>query len=125
MARYAINAFIVCLRYLLNVLTHALGKCFDKMQDQFLCVLTALPQGRNQNRKDVQPLRKITAEFAPPDHLCQVAMCRRNQTVVNPMRVTASHPFKLLLLQHTQRLGLKCQRNVSYFIQEQLARRSL
>src|SRR5262245_12779281 len=46
-------------------------------------------------------------------------MRRRNQTYVDAMRHAASQAFEFLLLQHAQELRLQCQRDISYFIQEQ------
>ena len=52
-----------CRGYLFNKFPHPSSKYFDEMQDQLAYILSALSQGRNQDRKHIQPVIKITAEF--------------------------------------------------------------
>ena len=89
-----------------NVLPHAPGEYLDEMRDQLSYVLPALTQGRNHDRKYVQPIIEITAEFIPCHHLGQIAMCGGNQTHVDVMRPAAAQALELLFLQDAQKFRL-------------------
>jgi hypothetical protein len=88
------------------MLTHALGKNLNKMRDQWLYVLSAFSHGWNQDRENIQPIIKITAELIPTDHLCEIAMCGCNQADVDLMGPAASKPLELLFLQNPEQLWL-------------------
>src|SRR5580704_5680585 len=91
------------------------------MKNQLAYVLPALSQRRNHDRKHVQPIVKITAEFITCNHLCQIAMGGGNQTHVDVMRAAAAQAFELLFLQNAQKFRLQCQWQVPDFVQEQSA----
>jgi hypothetical protein len=55
--------------YLLNPLPHAPGEYLYEVQDKLTYVIPALPQGRYEDRKYVQPIVKIAAEFVACDHV--------------------------------------------------------
>jgi hypothetical protein len=110
-----------CLGYLFNVFPHPPGKYINEMKDQLAYVLSAVPQRRNQDRENVQPIIKITAEFITCNHLCQIAMGGDNQTHVDVMRAAAAQALKLLLLQNAQKFRLQRQWQVPNFVQEESA----
>src|SRR5262249_21760830 len=87
-----------CLWYLLNPLPHAPGEYLYEVQDQLAYVNPALAQGRHEDRKYVQPIVKITAEFVACDHLGQVSMSGGYKTDVYAMCTTASQSLELLFL---------------------------
>src|SRR6185437_1757070 len=87
-----------CFWYLLNPLPHAPGEYLYEVQDQLRYVIPALPQGRYEDRKYVQPIVEIAAEFVACDHIGQVAMSRSHQTDVDAMCTAASQSLELLFL---------------------------
>jgi hypothetical protein len=91
---------------LFNVLPHAPREHFDEMQDQLSYVLSALPQGWNQDRKYVQPIVKIAAEFIPCDHVNHTAMSGGDQSHVDVMGAAAAQPLELLFLQNAHKFRL-------------------
>src|SRR5258708_22502726 len=58
-------------------------------------------------------------EFAVTDHLPQVSIARRDDTNIDPRGTGAAHSLELALLEHSKKLGLKLQRHVSNFVEEQ------
>jgi hypothetical protein len=82
------------------MLPHPLGEYLDEMRDQEWYILSALPKGRNQDRKDVQTIVKITAKFIPSNHLGQIAMGGGNQAHVDVMRAATAQALELLFLQN-------------------------
>src|SRR5262249_188602 len=105
-----------------NSLAHAPPKCLNEMQDQLAYVLSALSQGRNQDRKYVQPIVKITAEFVTSNHFGQIAMGSGGYAPVDVMRTSAAQALELLFLQDAQKLRLQGQWQVSNFVQKKSAR---
>src|SRR4029077_18265200 len=76
---------------------------------------------RNHDRKNVQPIVKITAEFITCNHLGQIAMSGGNQTHVDVMRAAAAKAFELLFLQNAQEFRLYGQRQVPNFVKKKSA----
>jgi hypothetical protein len=103
------------------VLPHATRGHLDEIRNQFSYILSALPQGRNQDRKYVQPIVKITAEFIPCDHVIHIAMSGGDQSHVDVMRAAAAQALELLFLQNAQKLRLQGQRQVPDFVQKESA----
>src|SRR5258708_26018579 len=58
-------------------------------------------------------------EFAVTDHLPQVSIARRDDTNIDPRGTGAAHSLELAFLEHSKKLGLKLQRHVSNFVEEQ------
>src|SRR5260370_31649667 len=63
-----------CFWYLLNFLPHTPREYIYEMQDKLTYVIPTFPQGRYENRKYIQPIVKIAAEFGAGDHVSQIAM---------------------------------------------------
>ena len=80
---------------MLNSLPYAPGEYFYEVQEQLRYVIPALPEGRYEDRKYVQPIVKIAAEFVACDHVGQVAVSGGHKTNVDAMCATASQSRSL------------------------------
>jgi hypothetical protein len=87
-----------CFGYLINPLPHAPGEYLYEVKDQLMYVIPALPQGRYKDRKYVQPIVKIAAEFVACNHVGQVAMSGGHKANVDAMCTAASQSLELLFL---------------------------
>src|SRR5690606_32947013 len=81
----------------------------------------ALAEWRHLNRKNVQAIKKIFAEFALGDRRRQVAVRGGDDADVARARLVAAHAFERAFLQYAQQLDLHRQAHVANFIQEQCA----
>ena len=61
-------------------------------------VLGALPQRRHANRKNIQPVKQILAEFLFIDHRPEVAIGGRDQTRIAANGAGSAQAFKLAFL---------------------------
>ena len=68
------------------------------MQDKLTYVILALPQRRDMDRKYVQPIVKIAAEFIARDQVGQIAMSSGYKTDIDAMCSAAAQSLKLLFL---------------------------
>src|SRR5260370_13239061 len=84
-------------------------------------VLAPFAQRRQMQRKHVQAVEQITAEFFFFDGTNQIAIGGGDQPHVHPDRLRASQALELLILQNAQQLGLQLQRDVSYLVEQQSA----
>src|SRR4029077_11744577 len=100
---------------------HPPGEYLGEMKGQLADVLPALSQGRNHDRKNVQPIVKITAKLITCNHLCQITMGGGDQPHVDVMRASATQALELLFLQHPQKFWLQGQRQVADFVQKESA----
>src|SRR5215510_391875 len=96
-----------CFWYLLNSLAHAPRKYLYEVQDKLRYVIPAFPKGRYEDRKYVQPVVKIVAEFVACDHLGEVAMSGGHKTDVYAMCAGATQSLELLFLQNAQKFRLQ------------------
>ena len=87
----------------------ALAGLLDEGVDQARDVRTALPQGRQRDRQDVQPVVQVLAERPRDDQALQALIGRRDDPYVDPDHLLSPYPVELLLFQDTQkpRLGLE------------------
>src|SRR5260370_36234450 len=92
-----------CFWYLINFLPHASRDYTYEMQDELTYVIPTFPQGRYENRKYIQPIVKIAAEFGARDHMGQIAMSGGHEADVDAMRTAASQSLEFLLLQNAQK----------------------
>src|SRR4029077_16285897 len=74
---------------------------------------------RKINRKNIQAVIQIFAEFAVANHLLQVLVGCSNHANIDSRCTRAAHGLKLALLEHAEQLGLKLQWHVSHFLEEQ------
>ena len=81
-------------------------------------VCFTLPQGRNFNFNDVQPIKKIFAKIAADDFLFQGFIgCRDNPHVDNDIFI-AAYRLKYLFLNRPQQFNLNGETQFADFIQE-------
>ena len=95
----------------------ALQEGFGQIGD----VSRPLPQGRDVNGEDAQPVEQVLAE-APFGHgLPQVLMGGGQQPYIHPPGLLAAQGIDLALLDGAQQLGLEVQGQVADLVQEQRA----
>src|SRR5271165_7284208 len=70
------------------------------------------------NRKYVQSIKEVLAEFAFANHCGKILVCRGDDSHIDMDRLGAPQTLKLLLLNGTQQLGLQFQADVTDFIEE-------
>src|SRR5258708_17539314 len=62
---------------------------------------------------------EIHGELGGTVQLAQVSIARRDDTNIDPRGTGAAHSLELAFLEHSKKLGLKLQRHVSNFVEEQ------
>jgi hypothetical protein len=82
-------------------------------------VLAALPQRRDVNGHDVEPIVEVRAKAPVGDVLGQVAVGRGHHAHVDLEDVRAAHALDLALLQHAQQLGLHGRGHVADLVEEE------
>src|SRR5262245_6780767 len=85
--------------YRIDLAVHPQRVFADEMANQARNVVGAFAQWRNVNRKNVQPVEEIAAEFSRLHHRAEISICCGNQTNVNLSRSCAAEPFEFSLLQ--------------------------
>src|SRR5262249_39779766 len=90
----------------------------DEMRNQRRYVLAAFSQSWQQDRKHVETVVQVTAEFVARNHLIQISVRRRHHANINAMCPAAAETLKFLFLKNAQQLRLQCQRQISNFIEE-------
>ncbi|KFB70942.1 MAG: hypothetical protein AW09_003941 [Candidatus Accumulibacter phosphatis] len=99
--------------------TGAAAVCSQKMTRQGSDILTALPQGRDHQWKDVEPIEQILAKQAPRHAVGDVPIGGGNDTQIEAYRLAAPHPLDFTLLENAQQLGLQSQRHFGDFVEQQ------
>src|ERR1700678_2901488 len=84
-------------------------------------VAGVLPQGRQNDLKNVQPVIKILTEQALPYAVLEVHICCGDDADIETDPFVATQPLNLLLLQNTQQFCLHGKRHIAYFIEENRA----
>ena len=84
-------------------------------------VLEPLPQRRQPQRHDIQPIEQILAEQALIDLLLQVAIGGGDDADVGPDRRAAADCRVFALLQHAQQPRLRFHRHVADLVEKQRA----
>src|ERR1017187_296883 len=79
----------------------------------------ALAERRQVDGNDVEAVEEVLAELAGLHHALEVAVRGRHDAHVNGHRLRAAHTLDLLLLQGTQDLPLKGQREVADLVEEE------
>ena len=99
---------------------HALGLAdlLQKMIGQRRYILPTVPQRRNVNRHDVQPVIEVFPELAVFNSVFQFRVRRRDHPNIQFHRLPAAQPLPLPLLQHPQQLGLNFKRQIPDLVQE-------
>ncbi len=73
------------------------------------------------NGKDVEAVVKVAAECALGDELCEIAVGGGDDADVNALCAIAAEALELLLLQNAEEFGLKVERKVGDFVEEESA----
>src|SRR5207253_3689410 len=94
-------------------------KLLHEVADERRDVLRAIPQRRERDREDVQPVVEVVAEGPGRHHLREISVGRRDESDVDSFGARAAEPFELLLLEHAQQLRLELERNVADFVEEE------
>src|SRR4051794_21220031 len=81
-------------------------------------VLAALAKRRQMNRKHVQAVKKILAEFSDFNHRQWIAIRRGNNADVDVYQLGSADAEKALLLNEAQELGLKSDVHLRDFVEE-------
>src|SRR6266850_2439411 len=100
---------------------HGRGKLLNEVFHELGDIRFPLAQRCQVNRKSVQPIIQIFAEFTVPNHLLQVLVRRSNDANIDSSGTRAANGLKFTLLENAEQLGLKLQWHVSNFIEEQSA----
>ena len=82
-------------------------------------VFTPLAQRRERDREDIEPVVEIVPEAVLPNFLGEVAIGGRDDTHVDVHRPRAAQSLELPFLKDAQQLGLKLNRQITHFVEEQ------
>src|SRR5205085_10801250 len=81
-------------------------------------VLAPLPEWWNMQRKNMQPIVKIRAEFALLHHCFRIPVGGGYQAGIGPDCATAADALELLVLNCPQQLRLEFQRHLADLVKE-------
>src|SRR5260370_10270321 len=98
---------------------HGGGKLFDEVPHKLGNISFPFPERWQRKRENTQPIVQILSEFAATDHLAQVSIARHDDTNIDPRGADAAYSLELAFLEYAKKLGLKLQRHVSNFVEEQ------
>ena len=90
----------------MDVPFHAAAENLDEVLHKSWNIFPAFAEGRQRDRKDVEPVIEVTAEFVPRHHFPQISIRGSDQPHVHLMGAPATQPLELLFLQHTQQFRL-------------------
>jgi hypothetical protein len=77
-----------------------------------------MAQRGNLDRRNVNPVVKITAESPFSNHLKYIPVRNGHQAKIHAHGCATAEPFEFLLLEEPQQLGLQLQGNVSHFVEK-------
>ena len=97
------------------------GEPGDEMPLQQRQILLALRQARHLDLHHRKPVIQILAKMFFGDGGAQIVIGGRDHAHIHLARGQRSHALHFLVLQHAQQLGLRRQRHVADFVQEQRA----
>src|SRR5258707_2046686 len=98
---------------------HGCGKLFEEVPNKLRDISLPFADRRQLKREKIQPVVQILSEFAVADHLPQVSIARHDDTNIDPRGADAAYGLELAFLECAKKLGLKLQRRVSNFVEEQ------
>src|ERR1700722_13475696 len=98
---------------------HGRSELFNEVLDELPDVLFPFAQRRQGNRKSIQPIVKIFPELTVANHLPQVPVGSDNDADIHLRGTCAADGLEFAFLEYAQQLGLKFQRHISNFIEEQ------
>ena len=89
------------------------------MRDEARKVFTALAERWNPNREDLQTVEQILAKASGDGLVLEILVGRREHAHVGADRLVTAQALEFLLLQQPQQLGLRAQRHVADFVEEE------
>ena len=95
--------------------------CSAKVAASRLDIVPALAQRRQLDRKNVEPVIKILAEFSFLRRLLQIPVGGGDHADIDFLRPRAAHGLKLPFLKHAQQLHLKLHRQLADFVEKDRA----
>src|SRR6266513_3904663 len=102
----------------LDARLHPLGEFLSKVSNQQGNIFRAVPEGRDGNRKDFEPVIQIAAKLLFLHHPTEIAVGRGDDADIDMNRPSAAQTFELLLLEHSEQLDLQFQRNFPHLVEE-------
>ena len=93
----------------------------EKLRGQRYDVLPTFPQRRNVDMDDVKPVIQVAPERPLLYHVPQIPVRRSNKTDIDMDRPGSADTLYFLILYDPQQLGLGCQAQLSYFIEQENA----
>ena len=82
-------------------------------------VIFSLPERRNMDRHDIQPVIQVLPKAFLLHHLFQVAVSSGDHSDVHLYGFVAAHADERAVLQHMEQFGLHIQRQLADLIQKQ------
>src|SRR5436190_24188320 len=82
-------------------------------------ILGSIAQRRSCDWKDVEPIVEVAAISLLIYHLRKVPVCSDYNTHIHSSSAATAEPFELFLLQHSEQLGLQCNRDLAYLVQKE------
>ena len=104
-----------------DVLSLFRGEAGDEAADELGHVLEAFAQGGHPDGEDVEPVIEVLAEAPLLHEADQILVGRRDQPEVDLDRVLGADGIDLALLQRTQQLHLRIERELADLVKEQRA----
>ena len=101
-----------------DVFTETAAELSHVVANQQRNILGALAQRGYADRKHVEAVIEVGAEFVLPDHLFEITVRRRDQSGIAVQRASRPETLKLVLLQHAEQLRLQFERQLADFVQE-------
>ena len=98
---------------------HPLRMFLDEVASEQGDVLTPLPQGRNVQRKDVQPVVQVRPEPVLIDHRLQVPIGCGDEPDVRPDSAIAADTLELLVLDSAEQLRLEFERHFADLVEKE------
>ena len=90
----------------------------EKMQGEGQDVFFPLPQGRQVNGRNLQPVKQVFPEKTSPGALFKISVRGGDHPHIQPHGPVAPQPFDLPFLEHPQGSALNRPGHISDFIQE-------
>jgi hypothetical protein len=102
-------------------LAHAAGVARDKMAHQDGNVGGAVAQRRRKDRKNLEAVKEVAAEFLFRDHFGQIAIGGGDEAHVDGDGPRAAQALDLALLQSAQQFRLQVERQLAHLVEEERA----
>ena len=90
-------------------------KIIDKKRDVFL----ALPERRDRDGENIEPVEQVFPESALPDLFLQIPVGGRDDPHIDLDGFGAAQPLKLAVLDDPEQLGLKIHRHLADLVEKQ------